>query len=355
MVTAPVAGAMWRPAWTARVSIFITAQFSVCCRRAACHLAPRPPGLWIFTPSFLLVGVLGGWPGNCKTQAIWHTSLPIPVPRTNCACKPARSIASTRSRMRADLRSLRKSALILLRVDAIDRAGLQAQFVLGTGIGNDVCHIACVLQLPGQPPKTPTSRKEGVNIHSPVGLGARWHAARRQQTLHWAVMKIETRAVHAGRHIDPATGAVTMPIHLSTTFERSPAGEYPLGYSYSRENNPNRQALEVCLADLEGGTQALAFSSGLAVATALVQGLEPGDHILAPDDVYWGLRKVIGEVFGKFPIETTYIDMTDLDAVSAGIRPSTRLIWVETPSNPLMKITDLAAVAGLARAASPQV
>jgi cystathionine gamma-synthase len=168
-------------------------------------------------------------------------------------------------------------------------------------------------------------------------------------------MKIETRAVHAGRHIDPATGAVTMPIHLSTTFERSPSGEYPLGFSYSRENNPNRQALEVCLADLEGGTQALAFSSGLAVAAALVQGLEPGDHILAPDDVYWGLRKVIGEVFGKFPIETTYVDMTDLDAVSAGIRPSTRLIWVETPSNPLMKITDLAAVAGLARAASPQV
>src|ERR1035441_443338 len=168
-------------------------------------------------------------------------------------------------------------------------------------------------------------------------------------------MKIETRAVHAGRHIDPSTGAVTMPIHLSTTFERSPTGEYPLGFSYSRENNPNRQALEVRPDGREGGTQALAFSSGLAVATALVQGLEPGDHILAPDDVYWGLRKVIGEVFGKFPIETTYVDMTDLDAVSAGIRPSTRLIWVETPSNPLMKITDLAAVAGLARAAGPQV
>jgi cystathionine gamma-synthase len=168
-------------------------------------------------------------------------------------------------------------------------------------------------------------------------------------------MKIETRAVHAGRHIDPATGAVTMPIHLSTTFERSTTGEYPLGYSYSRDNNPNRQGLEVCLADLEGGKQALAFASGLAVAAALVQGLEPGDHILAPDDVYWGLRKVIGEVFGRFPIETTYVDMTDLNAVSDGIRPGTRLIWVETPSNPLMKITDLAAIAGLARAAGPQV
>src|SRR3954451_18701487 len=128
-------------------------------------------------------------------------------------------------------------------------------------------------------------------------------------------MKIETRAVHAGRHIDPATGAVTTPIHLSTTFERSPEGEYPRGFSYSRENNPNRRALEECLADLEGGTQALVFSSGLAVATALMQGLEPGDHIIAPDDVYWGFRKVIEDVFGKIGLETSYVDMTKLDEV----------------------------------------
>ena len=131
--------------------------------------------------------------------------------------------------------------------------------------------------------------------------------------------------------------------HLSTTFERSPDGEYPLGYSYSREDNPNRRALEECLAELEGGKEALAFSSGLAVATAVVQGLEPGDHIIAPDDVYWGLRKVIGEVFGKWRLETSYVDMTDLAAVRAALRPTTRLVWVETPSNPLMKITDLAA------------
>ena len=134
-------------------------------------------------------------------------------------------------------------------------------------------------------------------------------------------MKIETRAVHAGRHIDPATGAVTSPIHLSTTFERSPDGEYPRGYSYSREDNPNRHALEECLASLEGGKQALCFSSGLAVATALVQGLEPGDHIIAPDDVYWGLRKVIGEVFGKWGLETSYVDMTNMDDFHAALRP----------------------------------
>src|ERR1017187_754712 len=126
-------------------------------------------------------------------------------------------------------------------------------------------------------------------------------------------MKIEPRAVHAGRHIDPATGAVTPPIHLSTTFERSPEGDYPLGYSYSREDNPNRHALEECLASLEGGNHAICFSSGLAVATALVQGLEPGDHIIAPDDVYWGLRKVIGEVFGRWGIETSYVDLTNID------------------------------------------
>ena len=168
-------------------------------------------------------------------------------------------------------------------------------------------------------------------------------------------MKIETRAVHAGRHIDPATGAVTMPIHLSTTFERSPAGEYPLGFSYSREDNPNRRALEECLASLELGKAALYFSSGLAVATALMQGLEPGDHIIAPDDVYWGLRKVIGEVFGKWGLETTYADMTDIDDFHAALRPNTRLVWVETPSNPLMKVTDLTAIAALSRQAGPNI
>jgi len=168
-------------------------------------------------------------------------------------------------------------------------------------------------------------------------------------------MKIETRAVHAGRNIDLSTGAVTTPIYLSTTFERSPSGEYPLGFSYSREDNPNRRALEECLADLEGGKDALVFSSGLAVATALVQGLEPGDHIVAPDDVYWGLRKVIGDVFGKWGLETSYVDMTDLDAVSAALRPATRMVWVETPSNPLMKVTDLLSIAALARRASPNI
>lgn len=165
-------------------------------------------------------------------------------------------------------------------------------------------------------------------------------------------LKMETLAVHAGRRTDPATGAVTPPIHLSTTFERGPDGEYALGFSYSREGNPTRQSLEECLASLEGGKEALAFSSGLAVATALLQGLEPGDHIVAPADVYFGLRQVIGGVFAKWPLETTYVDMTDLAAVQAALRPNTRLVLIETPSNPLLQITDLAAVARIARAAN---
>ncbi len=134
-------------------------------------------------------------------------------------------------------------------------------------------------------------------------------------------MKIETAAVHAGRHIDPSTGAVALPIHLSTTFERSPEGEYPLGFSYSRENNPVRRPLEACLAALEGGTEALVFFFRPGRATALVQGLEPGDHIVAPDDVYWGLRKVIGERLRPFGLETTYVDMTDPEAIRAAMRP----------------------------------
>ena len=162
-------------------------------------------------------------------------------------------------------------------------------------------------------------------------------------------MKIETQAVHAGRRTDPVTGAVAPPIHLSTTFERHPDGEYPLGFSYSREGNPTRQSLQECLASLEGGKEALAFSSGLAVATALLQGLEPGDHIIAPHDVYYGLRQVIGGVFAKWPLETSYVDMTDVAAVRAATRPNTRLVLIETPSNPLLTITDLAAVARIAR------
>ena len=165
-------------------------------------------------------------------------------------------------------------------------------------------------------------------------------------------MRIETLAVHAGRSIDPSSGAVTPPIHLSTTFERSPSGDYPLGFSYSREDNPNRRMLEQCLAALEGGKEALVLPSGLAVLTAVLQGLEPGDHIIVPEDVYYGLRQVLRTVFAKWPLEVTYVDMTDLKAVRSALLPATRLVWVETPSNPLLKISDLAGIAEIARKAN---
>jgi len=165
-------------------------------------------------------------------------------------------------------------------------------------------------------------------------------------------MRIETLAVHAGRSVDRSFGDVTPPIHLSTTFERAQNGDYPLGFAYSREDNPNRRMLEQCLAALEGGKESVVLSSGLAVLTAVLQGLEPGDHIVAPEDVYYGLRQVLRTVFAKWPLEVSYVDMTDLDAVRSAMRPATRLVWVETPSNPLLKISDLAGIAEIARKAN---
>jgi cystathionine gamma-synthase len=148
---------------------------------------------------------------------------------------------------------------------------------------------------------------------------------------------------------------VATPIHLSTTFERSKQADYPLGYIYSREDNPNRHALEECLASLEGGSAAISFSSGLAAVTAVIQGLEPGAHIVAPDDAYYGIRRVIGDLFAKWGLETSYVDMTNMDDFHAALRPNTRLVWVETPSNPLMKVTDLPMIAALTRMAGSQI
>lgn len=162
---------------------------------------------------------------------------------------------------------------------------------------------------------------------------------------------IETVAVHAGIETDPSTGAVAPGIHPSTTFERAPDGSYPHGHIYSRTSNPNRQALEASLSALEGGAACVAFSSGVAAAMAVFQALRPGDHVLAPDDVYHGVRRLLRETFVPWGLAVTFADLSDLDAVRAGLRPETRLVWVETPSNPLLKVTDIAAVAALAHEA----
>ena len=164
-------------------------------------------------------------------------------------------------------------------------------------------------------------------------------------------MRIETLAVHAGHAVDSATGAVATPIHLSTTFERDAEGGYPHGYVYGRSANPTRHALEEALAALEGGEDAAAFSSGLAASSAVLQALAPGDHVVAPADVYHGMTKLLREVYMRWGLEVSFVDMTKLDDVKKAFGPKTQLVWVETPSNPLLKITDIAAVAEIAHAA----
>ena len=161
-------------------------------------------------------------------------------------------------------------------------------------------------------------------------------------------MRIETLAVHSGRSVDAATGAVTPPIHMSTTFEREPDGTYPEGFVYGRAGNPTRALLEECLADLEGGEAAAAFSSGAAALAAVFQSLSTGDHVIAPQDLYHGTALLLRERLARWGLYTSFVDMTDLDAVREAITPATRLILVETPSNPLLKITDISGVAQLA-------
>ncbi len=164
-------------------------------------------------------------------------------------------------------------------------------------------------------------------------------------------MRIETLAVHAGHAIDPSTGAVTPPIHLSTTFEREADGSFPRGYIYARTNNPNRMALEECLCALEGGAAAAAFASGSAATMSVFQALVPGDHVIAPADAYHGTARLLREVFAPWGLETTFVDVTDPARVQQAIRPHTKLVWIETPSNPLLKVTDITGIAELAHGA----
>jgi cystathionine gamma-synthase len=161
-------------------------------------------------------------------------------------------------------------------------------------------------------------------------------------------MRLETRAVHAGTSIDPATGAVTPGIQLSVTFERDADGGYPRGFLYGRNGNPNREELERCLADLEGGEAAAAFASGTGAVMGVVQALSPGDHLIAPTDVYQGTARLLREIMMPWGVEVSFVDMTDTATIARALTPRTRLIWVETPSNPLLAIVDVAAVARLA-------
>lgn len=146
----------------------------------------------------------------------------------------------------------------------------------------------------------------------------------------------------------PDERALAPPIHLSTTFERDEAGAYSGGFVYARDDNPNRRMLEEALAELEGGADAAAFASGSAAAMTLFQALRPGDHAVVADDSYYSIRVMLDEVFVPWGLAVTYADCSDLAALGAAMRPSTRLVFIETPSNPLLRITDIAGAAALA-------
>jgi cystathionine gamma-synthase len=164
-------------------------------------------------------------------------------------------------------------------------------------------------------------------------------------------MRFETLAVHSASEKDPATGAVAPPIHLSTTFEHGPEAEIPRGFMYIREGNPTQVRLEEALAALDGGQAALALASGLAATSAVLQALPAGAHVLYPDDVYYGVREMAKEFLPRWGMESAAVDMADPENVRRALRPNTKLIWAETPSNPLMKVADLAALSAIARGA----
>ena len=161
-------------------------------------------------------------------------------------------------------------------------------------------------------------------------------------------LRFETIAIHAGAEPDAQTGAMAPPIHLATTFKHGPAGERIAGYEYQREGNPTQDRLESALSALEGGEAALAFASGMAAITALLESLPNGSRVLIPDDCYTGLRVLAKEFLPERGIVSTMVDMADLDAVRAACDGGVALIWAETPSNPRLKICDIAALAEIA-------
>lgn len=163
----------------------------------------------------------------------------------------------------------------------------------------------------------------------------------------------DTLAIHIGQSPDPSTGAVIPPIYQTSTYAQEEVGKHK-GYEYSRTGNPTRAALETCLAALEGygggrPTHGLAFSSGMAATDTLLRLVAPGEHVLAGDDVYGGTYRLFERVLRPYGLDFSYVDMSDLDAVARALRSNTRLVWLETPTNPLLKIADIAAVVGVAR------
>ena len=162
---------------------------------------------------------------------------------------------------------------------------------------------------------------------------------------------LATKAIHAGYRPDPATGAVNTPIYASSTFAQDGVGGLRGGFEYARTGNPTRAALETALAAVEDGGFGRAFSSGMAAGDCVLRAvLRPGDHVVMPDDAYGGTFRLIDKVFTQWGVQHTPVALSDLDAVRAAITPNTKLIWVETPTNPLLSIADIAGIADIASA-----
>ncbi|OLT03829.1 cystathionine gamma-synthase [Pseudonocardia sp. CNS-004] len=165
-----------------------------------------------------------------------------------------------------------------------------------------------------------------------------------------------TNAIHAGQEPDPTTGAVIPPIHASSTFAQDGVGGLRAGYEYSRSANPTRTALQECLAALEGGRHAVAFGSGMGASDVLLRVLlKPGDHLVIPHDAYGGTFRLVDKVLSRWGVEYTPVDLGDVAALRAAVRPTTRAVWCETPTNPLLGIADIAAVAEVARTAGARL
>lgn len=161
-------------------------------------------------------------------------------------------------------------------------------------------------------------------------------------------MKIETVSIRVGREVDAASGDVAPAVHLSTTFERDVDGGYSRGYSYIRPDNPSRRSLEQCIAALEGGADASTYASGSAASMAVFSVLRPGDHVLAPIEAYHGTAKQLRDILTPMGVQCTFVDMTRAEAVRSALTDRTRLVWIETPSNPMLNISDIETLADLA-------
>ena len=164
----------------------------------------------------------------------------------------------------------------------------------------------------------------------------------------------ETRAIHAGQAPDPTTGAVVTPIYLTSTYVHSQPGVFA-GYDYSRAGNPTRAAYEHCVANLEGARFGFAFASGCLGATTTMHLLEQGDHVVCCDDMYGGTYRLFEQVFRKHGLDFSYVDLSDPDALSGALKPNTRMVWIETPTNPLMKLLDIAKLAASAHGAGARL